>query len=197
MSMRSAKSFGKSYVAVYFTNISPGTAESELGFRLILFWETISTDKMATHNSKSTTSIPQRVYFDNIFPCLRAFLVNKSTGLPLAAETGIILYSFIFNLDGGNHSYCEGLLHRSIFMCGLFQQTINALAVTVKRSCGEIPKLFTQISIMAAGTGSTALFTVICSFASRRVPFCANKFFNTGLGFSLVILLWAVDRHGR
>ncbi|KAG2248318.1 hypothetical protein Bca52824_087946 [Brassica carinata] len=134
--MRSAKSFGKSYVAVYFTNISPGTAESELGFRLILFWETISTDKMATHNSKSTTSIPQRVYFDNIFPCLRALLVNKSTGL---------------------------------------------------RSCGEIPKLFTQISIMAAGTGSTALFTVICSFASRRVPFCANKFFNTGLGFSLVV----------
>uniref|UniRef100_A0A0D3CJT2 Uncharacterized protein n=1 Tax=Brassica oleracea var. oleracea TaxID=109376 RepID=A0A0D3CJT2_BRAOL len=69
--------------------------------------------------------------------------------------------------------------------------------VTVKRSCGEIPELFTQISIMAAETGSTALFTVICSFASRRVPFCANKFFNTGLGFSLVILLWAVDRLGR
>ncbi|KAH0863484.1 hypothetical protein HID58_080695, partial [Brassica napus] len=69
--------------------------------------------------------------------------------------------------------------------------------VTVKRSCGEIPELFTHISIMAAGTGSTAFFTVICSFASRRVPFCANKFFNTGLGFSLVILLWAVDRLGR
>ncbi|CDY23603.1 hypothetical protein HID58_056137 [Brassica napus] len=45
MSMRSAKSFGKSYVAVYFTNISAGTVESELGFRLIRFWETISTTK--------------------------------------------------------------------------------------------------------------------------------------------------------
>ncbi|CAF2268341.1 unnamed protein product [Brassica rapa subsp. trilocularis] len=44
---------------------------------------------------------------------------------------------------------------------------------------------------------NTALFTVICSFASRRVPFCANKFFNAGLGFSLLILLWAVDRLGR
>jgi len=52
-------------------------------------------------------------------------------------------------------------------------------------------------SVFAAGTGSTALFTVICIFASRRVPFCTNKFFNTGLGFSLVILLWAVDRLGR
>ena len=69
--------------------------------------------------------------------------------------------------------------------------------LSIQRSCGEIPELFTHISIMAAGTGSTAFFTVICSFASRRVPFCANKFFNTGLGFSLVILLWAVDRLGR
>ncbi|WZZ27942.1 hypothetical protein YC2023_011343 [Brassica napus] len=43
--MRSAKSSGKFYVAVYFTNISSGTAESELGFRLIRFWETISTAK--------------------------------------------------------------------------------------------------------------------------------------------------------
>ncbi|CAN7015144.1 unnamed protein product [Brassica oleracea var. botrytis] len=69
--------------------------------------------------------------------------------------------------------------------------------LSIRRSCGEIPELFTLISIMAAGTGSTALFTVICSFASRRVPFCTIKFFNTGLGFSLVILLWAVDRLGR
>ncbi|CAN6887117.1 unnamed protein product [Brassica oleracea] len=113
MSMRSAKSFGKSYVAVYFTNISPGTAESELGFRLIRFWETISTAK------------------------------------------GGLLIGFELLLTGK------------------------------------------QIYIMAAGTGSTALFTVICSFASRRVPFCANKFFKTVLGFSFVILLWAVDRLGR
>uniref|UniRef100_M4DT08 Retrotransposon gag domain-containing protein n=1 Tax=Brassica campestris TaxID=3711 RepID=M4DT08_BRACM len=35
------------------------------------------------------------------------------------------------------------------------------------------------------------------ALASRRVPFCANKFFNAGLGFSLLILLWAVDRLGR
>uniref|UniRef100_A0A0D2ZQN1 Uncharacterized protein n=1 Tax=Brassica oleracea var. oleracea TaxID=109376 RepID=A0A0D2ZQN1_BRAOL len=88
-------------------------------------------------------------------------------------------------------------------MCGFFQQTIiktlswlPADRLRIQRSCGEIPELFTLISIMAAGTGSTALFTVICIFASRRVPFCTNKFFNTGLGFSLVILLWAVDRLG-
>ena len=30
------------------------------------------------------------------------------------------LFTSLFNLC----SYCEGLLHRSIFMCGLFQQTI-------------------------------------------------------------------------
>ncbi|CAN7095395.1 unnamed protein product [Brassica rapa subsp. narinosa] len=75
--MRSAKSSGKFYVAVYFTNISSGTAESELGFRLIRFWETISTAKeMATHNSKSTASI----FFSRSYLC---------PGKPLAAETGI------------------------------------------------------------------------------------------------------------
>ncbi|WZZ52683.1 hypothetical protein YC2023_052790 [Brassica napus] len=56
-------------------------------------------------------------------------------------------------------------------MCGFFQQTIiktlswlPADRLRIQRSCGEIPELFTLISIMAAGTGSTALFTVICVF---------------------------------
>ncbi|CAN6837728.1 unnamed protein product, partial [Brassica oleracea] len=72
MSMRSAKSSGKSYVAVYLTNISAGTAESELGFRLI---------QMATRNLKPTASIPQRVYFEAFCSC---------PGKPLAAaETGV------------------------------------------------------------------------------------------------------------
>nr|VDD46565.1 unnamed protein product [Brassica oleracea] len=67
MSMRSAKSFGKSYVAVYFTNISAGTVESELGFRLI---------QMATHNSKYTASL----FFSHSYSC---------PGKPMAAETGV------------------------------------------------------------------------------------------------------------
>ncbi|KAH0938743.1 hypothetical protein HID58_006204, partial [Brassica napus] len=44
-----------------------------------------------------------------------------------------------------------------------------------------------SISITAAGTGITVLFSVICSLASSRVPFCTNKFFNTGLGLSVVM----------
>ncbi|KAL0855554.1 hypothetical protein Bca101_060707 [Brassica carinata] len=58
----------------------------------------------------------------------------------------------------------------------------------------RIDEFVSQISITTAGTGMTVLFTVICRLASSRVPFCTNKFFNTGLGFSLVVLSWAVDR---
>ncbi|KAF2585688.1 hypothetical protein F2Q70_00036994 [Brassica cretica] len=140
MSMRSAKSFGKSYVTVYFTNISPGTAESELGSGKQKWLRT-------------TRNLPHQ-YFS---PVLRA-------------ETGV--------------RFC--ILLSLTWMGG---ETLNTLLLQ--------KAAFESISIMAAGTGSTALFTVICSFASRRVPFCANKFFKTVLGFSLVILLWAVDRLGR
>nr|VDC91829.1 unnamed protein product [Brassica oleracea] len=88
------------------------------------------------------------------------------------------------------HAY-ESLLS---LMIGNDHQNKQTTILTLQRSCGELSELLTQFSITAAGTGMAVLFSVVCSIASRRVPFCANKFFDTGLGFSLVILSWAVNR---
>ncbi|CAG7881733.1 unnamed protein product [Brassica rapa] len=88
------------------------------------------------------------------------------------------------------HAY-ESLLS---LMIGNDHQNKQTTILTLQRSCGELSELLTQFSITAAGTGMAVLFSVVCSLASRRVPFCANKFFDTGLGFSLVILSWAVNR---
>ncbi|KAF8053292.1 hypothetical protein N665_1436s0008 [Sinapis alba] len=88
------------------------------------------------------------------------------------------------------HAY-ESLLS---LMIGNDHQDKQTTVLTLQRSCGELSELLTQFSITAAGTGMAVLFSVVCSIASRRVPFCANKFFDTGLGFSLVILSWAVNR---
>lgn len=88
------------------------------------------------------------------------------------------------------HAY-ESLLS---LMIGNDQQHKQTTILTLQRSCGELSELLTQFSITAAGTGMAVLFSVVCSIASSRVPFCANKFFDTGLGFSLVILSWAVNR---
>lgn len=79
-------------------------------------------------------------------------------------------------------------------MIGNDHQHKQTTILSLQRSCGELSELLTQFSIGVAGTGIAVLFSVVCSLASRRVPFCANKFFDTGLGFSLVILSWAVNR---
>ncbi|CAH2071874.1 unnamed protein product [Thlaspi arvense] len=88
------------------------------------------------------------------------------------------------------HAY-ESLLS---LMVGNDHQHNHTTILSLQRSCGEISELLTQFSITAAGTGIAVLFSVVCSLASRSVPFCANKFFDTGLGFSLVVLSWAVNR---
>ncbi|CAA7047102.1 unnamed protein product [Microthlaspi erraticum] len=88
------------------------------------------------------------------------------------------------------HAY-ESLLS---LMIGSDPQDKHTTVLSLQRSCGEISELLTQFSITAAGTGMAVLFSVVCGLASRSVPFCANKFFDTGLGFSLVILSWAVIR---
>ncbi|KAG2290699.1 hypothetical protein Bca52824_050303 [Brassica carinata] len=142
--------------------------------------------QLETYRINTTTSL------------LRGFLVFKSTGL-LESEVRV-LESLWQLLKLGNSNWLEVDCLRVSLTSVVTVKTLSWLPadrLRIQRSCGEIPELFTLISIMAAGTGSTALFTVICIFASRRVPFCTNKFFNTGLGFSLVILLWAVDRLGR
>ncbi|KAH0943588.1 hypothetical protein HID58_003225 [Brassica napus] len=73
------------------------------------------------------------------------------------------------------------------------KRAIYVRDTTAKSMFEAISEFVTQISITTAGTGITKRFTVICSLASSRVPFCTNKFFNTGVGFSLVIVSWAVD----
>lgn len=88
------------------------------------------------------------------------------------------------------HAY-ESLLS---LMIGNDHRHKHTTVLSLQKSCGELSELLTQFSITAAGTGIAVLFSVVCSLASRRVPFCANKFFDTGLGLSLVILSWAVNR---
>lgn len=79
-------------------------------------------------------------------------------------------------------------------MIGNDHQHKQTTILSLQRSCGELSELLTQFSISVAGTGIAVLFSVACSLASSQVPFCANKFFDTGLGFSLIILSWAVNR---
>ncbi|KAG2308159.1 hypothetical protein Bca52824_027907 [Brassica carinata] len=74
-------------------------------------------------------------------------------------------------------------IEKSLALAPKHKRTTTTLSI--QRSGGEITEILTKISITAAGTGITVLFTVICSLASSRVPLCTNKFFNTGLGFSL------------
>ncbi|VVB07063.1 unnamed protein product [Arabis nemorensis] len=88
------------------------------------------------------------------------------------------------------HAY-ESLLS---LMIGNDHQHKQTTVLSLQRSCGELSELLTQFSISVAGTGIAVLFSVACSLASSQIPFCANKFFDTGLGFSLIILSWAVNR---
>lgn len=85
---------------------------------------------------------------------------------------------------------CESLL--SI----IFDKNRNSKAAipVLKKSGPELPNLLTQFSASIAGTGIAVLFSVMCKVASGRVPFCASKLLNTGLGLGLVWLSWAVNR---
>lgn len=90
-----------------------------------------------------------------------------------------------------NHLHaCESLLS---LMIGNDQHEKTTI-LSIKRCSTELSELLTQFSIGIAGTGIAVLFSVVCSVATGRVPFCADKFFNTGLGFTLVWLSWAVNK---
>ncbi|KAK0581751.1 hypothetical protein LWI29_017494 [Acer saccharum] len=65
--------------------------------------------------------------------------------------------------------------------------------LSLKKSGPELPELLSQFSAGIAGTGLAVLFSVVCKVGSGRVPFCAYKLFNTGLGFGLVWLSSAVN----
>ncbi|KAL5069320.1 hypothetical protein RYX36_020207 [Vicia faba] len=66
--------------------------------------------------------------------------------------------------------------------------------LALKKSGPELPELLTQFSAGIAGTGLALVLSVICKLACGRVPFCASKVFNTGLGFGLVWLSCGVNK---
>ncbi|OVA05530.1 hypothetical protein BVC80_441g313 [Macleaya cordata] len=66
--------------------------------------------------------------------------------------------------------------------------------LSLKKSGPELPQLLTQFSASIAGTGLAVLFSVVCKVAGGRVPFCTSKLLNTGFGFGLVWLSWAVNK---
>lgn len=85
---------------------------------------------------------------------------------------------------------CESLLS---LMVDRRQQRKTAI-LSLKKSGPELPELLTQFSAGIAGTGLAVLLSVICKLACGRVPFCASKLLNTGFGFGLVWLSWAVNK---
>ncbi|CAH2039037.1 unnamed protein product [Thlaspi arvense] len=95
------------------------------------------------------------------------------------------------DLHRRNHLHaCESLIS---LMLGSEQHKQTTL-LSLKKSRGEVSELLTQFSIGTAGTGIAVFYSVACSVASGRVPFCANKVFDSALSLSLVLLSWAVNR---
>lgn len=84
---------------------------------------------------------------------------------------------------------CESLLSLMIDRKKHGKSAIHSL----QKSGPELPQLLTQFSASIAGTGLAVLFSVVCKVACGRVPFCASKLLNTGVGFGLVWLSWAVN----
>ncbi|KAF5196809.1 Helicase [Thalictrum thalictroides] len=70
----------------------------------------------------------------------------------------------------------------------------NTVMFSLTKSDPEIPQVLNQFSAGIAGTGLAILLSVVCKVAGGRVPFCASKLLNTGFGFGLVWLSWAVNK---
>ncbi|XP_061341369.1 uncharacterized protein LOC133287721 isoform X2 [Gastrolobium bilobum] len=85
---------------------------------------------------------------------------------------------------------CESLLSLMVDK----KQRRKTAILTLKKSGTELPELLTQFSAGIAGTGLAVLLSVFCKLACGRVPLCASNLFNTGFGFGLVWLSWAVNK---
>lgn len=85
---------------------------------------------------------------------------------------------------------CESLL---CLMLDKSQYRKTAI-LSLKKSGPELPELLAQFSSGIAGTGLAVLFSVICKVACGRMAFSASKLLNTGIGFGLVWLSWAVNK---
>ncbi|KAJ0977571.1 hypothetical protein J5N97_013045 [Dioscorea zingiberensis] len=94
------------------------------------------------------------------------------------------------NFYGKNYfSACESLL------TFIAEEKRSKTAVhLLKKSGPEITQFLTKLSAGIAGTGLAVLFSVIYKVANGWVPFCTTNVLNTGFGFSLVWLSWAVNR---
>ncbi|KAL9318388.1 hypothetical protein ACSQ67_014905 [Phaseolus vulgaris] len=86
---------------------------------------------------------------------------------------------------------CESLLSLMVDK----RQHRKTAILSLKKSGPELPELLSQFSVGIAGTGLAVLLSVICMLAcGRGIPFCASKLLNTGFGFGLVWLSWAVNK---
>ncbi|GAU30720.1 hypothetical protein TSUD_39440 [Trifolium subterraneum] len=85
---------------------------------------------------------------------------------------------------------CESLL----FLMADKRHHRETAILSLKKSGPELSELLTQFSVGIAGTGLAVVLSVICKLACGRVPFCASKVFNTGLGFGLVWLSCGVNK---
>ncbi|KAJ7977449.1 Helicase [Quillaja saponaria] len=85
---------------------------------------------------------------------------------------------------------CESLLSLMVDK----KQRRKTAILSLMKSGPELPELLTQFSVGIAGTGLAVLFSVAYKVASGRVPFCSSKLFNTGFGFGLFWLSWAVNK---
>ncbi|EXB39325.1 hypothetical protein L484_025020 [Morus notabilis] len=86
---------------------------------------------------------------------------------------------------------CENLIS---IMVDKRRKHCKTAILSLKKSGPELPELLTRFSAGIAGTGLAVLFSVVCKLACSRVPFCTTRLFNTGLGFGLFWLSWAVNK---
>ncbi|PIA44773.1 hypothetical protein AQUCO_01700397v1 [Aquilegia coerulea] len=70
----------------------------------------------------------------------------------------------------------------------------STVMFSLTKSDPELLQVLNQFSAGIAGTGLAILLSVVCKVAGGRVPFCASKLLNTGFGFGLVWLSWAVNK---
>nr|XP_027097275.1 uncharacterized protein LOC113716917 [Coffea arabica] len=134
---------------------------------------------------------------------------NDITGSPPKFGTVKSSEKVKYRATSNKKSNMKAAKERDLYRKNLFHACESLLSLTVdkklhgrtailslKKSGPELPKALTQFSASIAGTGLAVLFSVVCKVACARVPFCASKLLNTGLGIGLVWLSWAVNRLG-
>ncbi|XP_042517691.1 uncharacterized protein LOC122091691 isoform X2 [Macadamia integrifolia] len=96
----------------------------------------------------------------------------------------------------GRDLYRKNYFHacESLLTLVLEKKQGKTAIMSLKKSGPELPQLLNQFSAGIAGTGLAVIFSVAFKVVGGRVPFSASKLLNTGVGFGLVWLSWAVNR---